>query len=461
VIEADGSIQIPATPRGGRRQDAWPWAMLALGAALRLFVAGQAIRPPERHLAPDSLGYLTLAENVGAGRGFSAATEPPWTPNTFRTPGYPAFIAFVAALLPRWPVDVAVIVAQSALVLVGGAALLRLASRLGLAARNRLALSGVLAFDPAAIGLCAMILSETLFSTLLAIALLLWITALQDRRPLSAFLVGASVGVLALVRPVAAYLWVGPLLTLAFARAGRARRWPLVGLAVAGVLCVTAPWLLRNHGLGAGLSLSSMSGAQMVDWQAAIIESRARGLPRAAVAEEYIQRYGSEPSGPRVLIDVVSRYPVVFVTSSLASFAFFFVDPGHQVLLHPLGVAPTGLIAKPPTTAGSALARVRDHPGGTLVALVCVTWSILSLSLAGRGAQRSGSHPEWRRLVLSPALFTIAYFACLSVELVLVEGGARLRAPIGPVLALLAAVGIGAPTAGAGERDHSTNPTPP
>jgi hypothetical protein len=434
------------------RQDAWPWVMLILGVALRLLVAGQAARAPERHLAPDSLGYVTLAENLGAGRGFSTATGPPWTPNTFRTPGYPAFIAFVAALLPRWPVDVAVITVQSGLVLVAGVALLRLASRLGLDTRSRLAMSAVLALDPVAVGLCAMVLSETLFGTLFAIALLLWVTTLQDRRPLTAFLAGVSVGCLALVRPVAAYLWAGPVFTLVLAPGRRARRWALAGLVVAGASCATAPWLLRNHGLGAGFSVSSMSRKQMIEWQAAIIESRARGLSHAAVAQEYGQRYEKEPSGPRVLIDVASRYPLAFVTSSLASFAFFFVDPGHQVLLRPLGVASTGLVVERQTKPVSVLARVRDRPASTLVLMACVVWSILSLSLAVRGAHRSVRRPEWRTLVRRPALFAIAYFACLSVELVLAEGGARLRAPILPALALLAAVGVGAPPAGAGER---------
>jgi hypothetical protein len=437
---------------GGFRQDAWPWAMLALGVALRLLVAGLAMRAPERHLAPDSLSYLTLAQNLSAGRGFSTATGQPWTPNSFRTPGYPVFIALVAALLPRWPVDVAVITVQSGFVLVAGAALLRLASRLGLNARGRLALSGVLALDPVAVGLCAMVLSETLFGTLLAIALLLWVTALQDRKPLTAFLAGVSVGCLALVRPVAAYLWAGPVVTLALAPGRRARRWLLAGLVVAGALCVTVPWLLRNHCLGAGFSVSSMSRSQMIEWQAAVIESRARGLSRAAVALEYGQRYGNEASGPHVLIDVVSRYPMAFVTSSLASLAFFFVDPGHQVLLRPLGVAATGLIAERPTTPESVLARLRDRPGSALVLVACVVWSILSLSLAVLGAHRSGRHPEWRTLVRLPALFTIAYFACLSVEVVLAEGGARLRTPILPALALLAAVGIGACPGLAGER---------
>ena len=410
------------------------------------------MRTPERHLAPDSLGYLTLAENLVAGRGFSAATGPPWTPDTFRTPGYPAFIALVAALLRRWHVDVAVITVQSGLVLVAGGALLRLGSRLSLDARGRLALSAVLALDPVALGLCAMVLSETLFVALLAIALLLWIAALQDRKPLTAFLAGASVGCLTLVRPVAGYLWAGPVLSLALAPGRRRRRWLLTGLAIAGALCVTAPWRLRNHALGVGLGVSSMSRSQMIEWQAAVIESRARGLSRAAVAQEYGQRYGSEASGPRVLVDVASRYPVAFVTSSLASLAFFFVDPGHQVLLRPLGIRATGLIAERPATGGSLLARLSDRSEGILVLVACAAWLVLSLSLAFLGVRRSRSHPERRTLLRLPALFTIAYFACLSVEVVLVEGGARLRAPILPALALLAAVGCGAGPRSAGER---------
>jgi hypothetical protein len=54
-------------------------------------------------------------------------------------------------------------------------------------------------------------------------------------------------------------------------------------------------------------------------------------------------------------------------------------------------------------------------------------------------------------LVRLPALLTITYFACLSVEVVL-EEGARLRAPILPALALLVAVGIEGRPGSAGAR---------
>ena len=427
------------------RHDMWPWLMLAFGAVLRLVVAGVAMQAPQRHLAPDSFGFLALAENLGAGRGFSMATGHPWTPNCFRTPGYPAFITLVAALLPWWPTDVAVIGVQSGLVLVAGAALLRLASRLGLSVPSRLALSVALALDPVAVALSAMVLSETLFGALLAIVLLLWVTALQGCKPLPAFLAGVSIGCLALVRPIAAYFWVAPVLTLVLAPGRRPRRWLQVGLVIAGTSCVTLPWSLRNHWLGSGFSVSSMSRSQMIEWQAAIIESRARGLSRSAVVLEYEPRYGNGTSGPKVLLDVVSRYPHVFVSSSLASLALFFVDPGHHVLLRPLGIAPTGLLAETTESGKSALARIRDHLGGTLVLAACTAWLVLSLSLAALGARRSGRDPERRMLVRLPALLTITYFACLSLYVVLAEG-ARLRAPILPALALLGAVAIGGRT---------------
>lgn len=427
---------------GDFRHGMWPWLMLAFGVVLRLLVAGSATQAPQRHLAPDSFGYLTLAENLGAGRGFSMATGDPWAPNSFRTPGYPAFITLIAALLPWWPADVAVSGVQSGLVLVAGAALLRLASRLGLSAKSRLALSVALALDPVAVALSAMVLSETLFSALLAIVLLLWVATLQGRKPLPAFLAGVSIGCLALVRPIAAYFWVAPVLTLVLAPGRRPRRWLLVGLVIAGTSGVTVPWSLRNHWLGSGFSVSSMSRSQMIEWQAAIIESRARGLSRSAVVLEYGPRYGNEASGVQVLLDVVSRYPRAFVSSSLASLVFFFVDPGHQVLLRPLRIAPTGLLAEPAKSGKSALALLRDHPGGTLVLAACTAWLVLSLSLAAMGARISGRDPERRMLVRLPALLTITYFACLSVDVVL-EEGARLRAPILPALALLGAVGIG------------------
>ena len=46
----------------------------------------------------DSSRYLLLGQNLARGHGFSAATVPPYHPETFRPPLYPAFLATVMRL---------------------------------------------------------------------------------------------------------------------------------------------------------------------------------------------------------------------------------------------------------------------------------------------------------------------------------------------------------------------------
>jgi 4-amino-4-deoxy-L-arabinose transferase-like glycosyltransferase len=48
----------------------------------------------------DAEEYFNLAKNMLAGNGFSKFAAPPYAPDAFRTPGYPAFIAFFYLLIP-------------------------------------------------------------------------------------------------------------------------------------------------------------------------------------------------------------------------------------------------------------------------------------------------------------------------------------------------------------------------
>jgi hypothetical protein len=413
---------------------AWAWFVLALGVALRLLVAAVSIQRPERHLSPDSLSYLALAASLAEGHGFSAAAHEPWTAETFRTPGYPAVIAALTALGPGLPVAWTVVVVQSAGVLLAGGALLWLIRHLGLPPSSGVALAFTLAFDPVAIGLSSTVLSETLFTTLMAFVLCAWILLARDGSRAAAAGTGLLIGGLALVRPVAALFWIGPLLSLVALRRSGPRRALLAGLLIAGYAIVVGPWALRNLGVGAGFRLSSMADSQLVQWQAAIVEARARGMTRSAVAEEYARRYPSNASGTAVVRDVALRYPRAALSAAASSVLFFFLEPGHHVLLRPFGGGGTGL-----ATRGSAPEARAVGPRLSLVAVgACLLW-IVWLSVATvRGLRRVSTQPPLRELLLWPSVFSLAYFALLSLFVVLAEG-ARLRAPILPVVALLAA----------------------
>src|SRR6185295_10234801 len=149
--------------------------------------------------------------------------------------------------------------------------------------------------------------------------LVAWIRSLREGASLAAFATGLLIGCLVLVRPVAALFWVGPVLTLLLARGKWNRRVAQAALVLAGYAIVVGPWSLRNARVGAGFAPSSMADSQIVEWQAAIIESRARRLPRAEVAAEYANRYPPHASGLPVLLDVAQRFPRALVSSTAAS----------------------------------------------------------------------------------------------------------------------------------------------
>lgn len=217
-------------------------------AAFWIFAAALSLRltyvlsvSSESLTVGDQAEYGAIAENLAKGRGFAIQPE---IPTPARAPGYPAFVAAVYAASGHS--SRAVLVLQAALSAATCLLLLWLlretledenAARLG---------AGLLAVYPVLIVYSGRLLTETLFTFLLAASMLLLARHLRRGRPWEAALSGLVMGLAALVRPgilLVPWLILGLMLLH-----GRLRAMAWLGYAAAFFMTLV-PWTLRNQEL--------------------------------------------------------------------------------------------------------------------------------------------------------------------------------------------------------------------
>lgn len=217
-------------------------------AALWIFAAalglrlGFALTTPVASLGlGDQIEYTATAHNLLDGHGFAMT---PGVPTPARAPGYPVFMAGLFAATERSPR--AVLVAQAVL---SAATCLLLLWLLRETVENEEAArvgAWLLAGYPVLIYYSGRLLSETLFTFLVAAAMLLLARHLRRGRPLEAALAGLVLGAAALVRPgIVLAPWLILLLMLPY---GRRKALAWLGFAAAFYLALT-PWTSRNQEL--------------------------------------------------------------------------------------------------------------------------------------------------------------------------------------------------------------------
>ena len=256
--------------------------------------------------SPDALEYVALGRGLAwQGRyvQLDSAGHPLSGPDTWRTPGYPLFLALIIRLggdSPR-----VLLVAQQMLAVATVPLLWLVLCRL---ARPRWALLAVLAWccDPFRLYYSFWLMSETLFTFVLLVACLVWVgkgrgargegrgtrdggtegqgdggiegatrrqgdkgtrgqVSAPSIRNSLAFILGLLAGLLVLIRPIALPL---PLLVLAgIALAGWRgswRKWLTLNLlCLLGISLTLCPWLLRNRLVAGHFALSQQSGASL------------------------------------------------------------------------------------------------------------------------------------------------------------------------------------------------------
>jgi 4-amino-4-deoxy-L-arabinose transferase-like glycosyltransferase len=256
------------------------WLLAAIGALATCACVIAVASHPERSLTPDSAEYLSLARNLREQGRFTQHADAS-TPELYRTPGYPAFVALFKAW--RGPNEIRWLLLGQALLATTAAFLLAWSLRrsIGSGVGGGRIVVLLFAFNPMMVLLALQVLTETLFVFMTVLAVALLAHGLARRHGWLLFMCGVTQGAAVLVRPVGLVL-----LPVTFAGLGAAvlvhaaPRMPagpetstrarmqgvgraLVAAWLCGVILLPGAWLLRN-GIGHGYWGISKTGASFV-----------------------------------------------------------------------------------------------------------------------------------------------------------------------------------------------------
>lgn len=195
------------------------------------------------HFGGDSSRYFLLAENLRATGVFSFSNQAPFILEAFRSPGYPAFVAFIIAIF-RLPAFVSVI--QLILAATTGFLIYDIGKDI---MRQKFALAAALFFwfNPTIFFYSMTMLSDVLFVFIEVLAFwLIW-----KRKDLAShFLAFIIIGLGAIVRPAGSYLaiiFVVALFVLMLKDTNWKKTLWHVLIGIMGTIFVVTPWMFRNY----------------------------------------------------------------------------------------------------------------------------------------------------------------------------------------------------------------------
>lgn len=397
-------------------------------------------------LTGDAKGYIYLGENLAERGVFSAAQEPPYYPESFRSPGYPAFLAILFWL---FGVSLTALFAQALIVSLAPIFLYLLARPLHERAAFWSAI--IFSFEPMRLFVSASFLSDALFTTLFLGTLAVLMSVKEGGVSYArAFATGLLLGICILVRPIAIFL---PLLFAAYLVVGQrfSRRGLIAAFLIGvGALVVTVPWMYRNHVLFDSWNISSVGPANLMlynapeflKWhtssegesllnafraeQASLSREEALSLSRSDVFEE-------------TFLQIIKRNELQYAIFHVVKTIPFFISDGLRDTIRlfdiDIGTIPNISTALMHGEIGTLISYVK---GGGFAAWLFLAgvgfWSAVTL-LMGVGAVTAFIQRDVTMLFM---ISLIAYFALLTGPV----SNARYRVPVAGLLIAVAALFI-------------------
>jgi 4-amino-4-deoxy-L-arabinose transferase-like glycosyltransferase len=439
IVTAARSLRLKAP--SSRTVWLWAVALIACAAVARVgWAAWIAHAEPSAVRDYDTPGYLAPARAlVDAGRYSITPTDP--IPMFIRTPGYPVFLASILWLTDsQWAISLI----QAIVSLLAVAAIVWVGRRL-IGPTAGLVAGAVVALDPLLFVASGTLLSESLTAVVMSATVAVGAVVFALRSPaqvphVAVFALGALAAVATMVRPT---FWFYPavIVVLLAVRLRLLPRRALVAQLLVFILpiaLVVGGWQLRNHARVGSWQVSAVPSINLYCDNAAEVEADLSGASLKSVMD----RFGC--LGAEGLDTDCERQ---------AGWSCWVPDPdaagqgfdelgreARQILLdHPfqtgrvLGEGLVREIAGPGTDTVARYLGVAPSPALTGILLV---WNATLWGFAAIGAViglRSRDRTFWAFVVA-----TIGYVMLVSAG---AAAYARLRTPVIPLLALVAALG--------------------
>lgn len=308
----------------------------------RLFLTLQA--DPQDLTTPDSPTYLSPAKSLLESRSFYKGD----TPETARTPAYPAFLAALMYVAGK---DLRHLLVAQTLVLSSSVVILYLLARRILP--PVMAFTGALlaAFSPWGVARAGFLLSEGFY--ILVLALLFYLMSLLEEHIMkfsTAVLGGCCIGLMTsvavLVRPVWHLVPLVGLVLLLLYGGKRLRSWIVLA---AMLTCAITPlylWKLRNFREAQLDGLSNTAGKAAYDYFASSVKAQVKGaegdrwaMLRLARAEESHWELSTQETNDerwRRVQEVVQEHPVLSVYAFALNVGEALVHPDPAILRPPV-----------------------------------------------------------------------------------------------------------------------------
>lgn len=254
----------------------WEVLVFALALGIRLLLISVA---PQHHIDNYWLGfdgedYVNEAQNILDGNGFSRVTEPPFVPDTLKTPLYPLVLAGIYLLTGSFA---SILILQAVLSSLIPIVVMRTAQFVVKSRRIILGIGLFFVFEP------HLIFCTTFFGTEgIAVVLVAWgiyeVMALlyADRPHVHGLRAALAFGLATLARPITYYLplLLVPFLTLYGYSQGRlSETMRAIGIFVAVFTIVISPWVVRNYVVFGVADMSTASWFNIYTRLAATVQS--------------------------------------------------------------------------------------------------------------------------------------------------------------------------------------------
>ncbi|MDO8604228.1 MAG: GtrA family protein [bacterium] len=395
-------------------------------------------------------GYFQLSRNLLLGNGFSINSEQPFLPYSYGVPGYPFFLFGILWLTGSYAVTGMTQLILGATIPVLGMYLTRLIVP---SFRNAPLVVGLLlAFSPYQILFSFIFYTETLFTVIFGLFLIVFLNFLKTPSTKLALATGLLLGIATLVKPTVQYLALVVIIFSLWHFRGNLNKKQLIrfGLLLSAFLLVMSPWLYRNYETFGAANLSSQMPFNLhgvlLPSVLAIANSTSFSVEQAKLPI-YLDLSLSEMSALSARsIKEIAQHPVALIELSALSAFTFFTHDGMLTFLQAAGVSPVSFLQKPALimllTTPWELTKsvfVQIHTSMGAVLLARIFWVVMTVFFG------VGLYRLWRERLFSGALVFVSIIVFYFMLTTMINGlavNARFRMPVEPIIFAIAYSGL-------------------